>query len=236
MAMDPRKRQKKLERRKAKEKARHKELAKRNPQDMASRIERAVTAPILHCCTSDELLDQGMSYVLVSRELPNGKVAFAAFLLDVCCLGVKNAMVDIAPRSRYDWQIYGKMFQDHNLVKLKPEAARKLVEGAVEYARDLGFPPHPDYRKAKLIFGDIDTDACTDELVYGKNGKPFFIAGPHDTPGRCRQIISILTDRCGPDGFHFLMPVDPTGMTGTPLGRARLMMVDESGDAEETTL
>ena len=207
MGLDPRKRQKKLERRKSREKAKKKALARRGPDTPAARIQRAATAPILHCCATDVLWDQGMSNVLVSRELDNGSAAYAMFLLDVYCLGVKDVVFDAVPRSRYDWQVYGKAFGDLQIVNLKPEAARKLIEGAVDYAHDLGLSPHADYRKAKLIFGDIDADSSAEEFVYGKDGKPFFVAGPHDSQIRCNQIIRTLTSFCGPDGFDYMMTI-----------------------------
>ncbi|KKK83308.1 hypothetical protein LCGC14_2794680, partial [marine sediment metagenome] len=90
MGLDPRKRQKKLQRRKAREKAKRKVLARRGPDTLAARIQRTAAAPILHCCATDMLWDQGMSNVLVSRELDNGSVAYAMFLVDTYCLGVKD--------------------------------------------------------------------------------------------------------------------------------------------------
>jgi hypothetical protein len=205
--MDPRKRQKKLERRHAKAKAAKKALAVRDPRDLSVRIERAASAPILHCFTTSVLWEEGMSSVVVSRSLPSGNVAFAVFLLDVYCLGIKDVMVDIGSRERYERLVYGKLAQKYELVSLEPAAARKLIEGAVEYARQLGLPPHSDYAKAQRIFGDIDPTSCSQEFTYGKAGKPYFIAGPHDGPGRCRQVIDALTASCGPGGFHYLLPV-----------------------------
>ena len=229
MAKDSRKRQKKLERRKAKAKAKKKALARQQGRGMAVRLEEAAAAPILHCCTTDVLWDQGMSNVLVSRDL-NRSVAYVMFLLDVYCLGVKNVIMGVVPRSRYDWQVYEKLSDQYQLVKLKPEAARKLVEGAVEYARNLGLSPHPDYRKARVIFGDIDADACSEEFVYGKDGKPCFVAGPYDSPWRSKQIIRTLTDRCGPDGFHSLMPL---GTTGAALIGGDELLIDDDTDFDE---
>jgi len=196
MAKDSRKRQKKLERRKAKAKAKKKALARQGPRGTAARLEEAAAAPILHCYTTDALWDEGISSVLISRKLKSGHVAFAVFLLDVYCLGVKDVMLGVVPRSRYDWQVHGKLSEEYRLVKLKPEAARKLVEGAVGYARGFGLQPHPDYRKAS---------------VYGKDGKPYFVAGPYDSPWRCKQIIRTLTDHCGPDGFYYTIPVAASG-------------------------
>jgi hypothetical protein len=227
MPLDPRKRQKKIERRNAKQAARKKAIARQNAAGPATRIERAAAAPILHCCTCDMLADQGMANLLFSRELSSGKVAFVAFLVDMYCLGVKDVTWAVVSRARYDWQVYGKLFRDFKIVNLQPEYARKLIEGAVDYARGLGFAPHEDYEKAKLIFGNIDASACREQIVYGKNGKPFFIAGPHDSPARCRLIIDVLTDRCGPEGFHFLMPMMAAG--GLPHG-GRIVDLGDAGD------
>lgn len=207
MAIDQRKHQKKLERRKAKQKAERRELARRESQGLPTLLKQASAEPILHCCMTSEIWQAGIGHVLVSRQCRNGKVAFAVFLVDVFCLGVKNTMADIASRTRYDAELFQKLMGKYESVPLKPECARKLVEGAVNYASDLGFSPHPDYRAAKLIFGDVSAEACTVEYVFGKDGKPFFFAGPHDDEARCERILRTLNRRCGPDGHHFIVPM-----------------------------
>ena len=208
MAIDPRKRQKKLERKRSKVKAQQKALASRDPRDLAVRIEKAVDAPILHCCTTDDLNNHGIASVLVSRELKSGNVAFVVFLVDMYCLGVKDVIFQITPRSRYDQLLREKLFPaERHLSALEPAAARKLVEGAVAYARQWGLPPHRDYTRAARIFGNIDASSCDREFVYGKNGKPCFIAGPHDSISRCHQIVGMLNDCCGTDGFTYFLPV-----------------------------
>src|SRR5207247_285048 len=121
---------------------------------------------------------------------------------------VKDAMVDIITRYDYDTRIVRKMRAECPSEELSPEAARKLVEGAVEYARGLGLPPHPDFQRAKLIFGAIDPAECMQEFKFGKDGKPCFIAGPYDSPQRCRQIMNALERSCGPEGYHFVAPME----------------------------
>lgn len=213
MALDPRRRQKKAERRNAKQREKRKELARRqSDSSLPALIERAATCPILHACTLDTLRKQGIGQVLISRELPGGKVAFATFLLDVYCLGVKDVFFNVAPRAQYDWKMYGKLAGMGKVIHLRPESARKLIEGAVEYARGHGLSPHPDYQHAKAIFGNLDAAASTEEFAYGKDGKPYFIAGPNDSAARCRYIMDTLTARYGDDGFHFLMPVTAAGI------------------------
>ena len=51
---------------------------------------------------------------------------------------------------------------------------------AVDFARSIGFEPPPDYVEAKPIFGDVDPNECSEKVEPGKDGKPFYVAGPHD--------------------------------------------------------
>jgi hypothetical protein len=212
MARDPRKHQQKLARRKAKEKskAKRKGTFSLPAFGIAGQLRRASAAPVLHSCRSGRLWEFGIGHVLISRNYPTGHVTFAAFLVDVFCLGVKDTFFNVAPRSKYERDLYGRMSRQDDLVEMAPEAARKLVEGAVAYAEELGLPPHPDYRKAREIFGDIDAGACREEFEYGRKGKPYFVGGPNDGPEKCRRIMNTLTHRLGHDGFHFTMPVNPS--------------------------
>lgn len=73
----------------------------------------------------------------------------------------------------------------------------------MDYARGLGFPPHPDYREAARSLEGIDTATCREVFSFGHEGKPFFTSGPNETPARCRQILDTLRERVGPEGFHF---------------------------------
>ena len=203
MVLDPRKRQKKLERKKAKEKKRV--VAERAAFNPLVRFERAAAAPVLDSCVHAMLWEQGMGSLLLSRELANGGVAFAIFLLDTYCLGVKDAMYGVTNRSDYDWRIHSKLVQSGELLRITPEHARKLVEGSVAYARGIGFAPHADYEQARLIFGDLDAAACTEPFEFGKNGKPFYISGPHDSKSKRERIISGLSARLGPSGYHLLL-------------------------------
>ncbi|MBF0459552.1 MAG: hypothetical protein HQK99_16800 [Nitrospirae bacterium] len=92
-------------------------------------------------------------------------------------------------------------------VDIHPACAVKLIEDAVAYAKGLGFSPHKDYGIARKIFGDIDPKDCSTEYTFGKDGKPYFIAGPNDTQAKCKKIMETLTQSFGSGGFHFSAPV-----------------------------
>lgn len=221
MPVDPKKRQKKQERRAAKRKSKQQQLTKEKHAGLPERLSAAARYPILHSWVIEDYWTQGLGWACLSRALPNGSVAYAVFLVDRYCMGVKNAVADVASRFSYDSQIAGKMRAEYETRDLSPAAIRKLVEGAVEYARDLGLPPHPEYQKAKLIFGDIDSSECTDAFEFGKDGKPFFISGPNDSLKRCQQILKTLSEKCGTGASDFLMQISDSASIGpVPLDQA----------------
>ena len=79
-----------------------------------------------------------MNRYFLSRGLVGGQVAFAAFLVDRYCLGVKDAFCGFMAYAEYFEKLHERVAATGDMVTLKPAAARKLVEGAVEYAKNLG--------------------------------------------------------------------------------------------------
>lgn len=205
MPVNPKRRQKKQEQRQAKRKVKHQQLVRKKHAGLPERLAAAAGLPIHESWVTEDLWDEGMGWVGLSRQLANGMIAVGVFLVDRYCLGVKDAVAEITSQPAYDSQIARKRGQ-FRWRQVSPETARRFVEEAVEYAADLGLRPHADYHKAKLIFGDLDPAAATEVLEYGKDGNPLFIAGPYDDPARCRSIMQVLKQSRGADGFHYLIP------------------------------
>jgi hypothetical protein len=207
MARNAAKHAKRVAQRRAKRKAKQDEFVRRKNMGLAEKLERAAVAPVLDCCVVDGIWEMGIGTVLLSRKLPDGQVAFGNFLVDVQCLGVKDADGDIIPQSVYRERLLEPMRGRMDLVDVEPAYARKLVEGAVAYAAELGFRPHRDYERARPIFGDIDPSECRDEFEFGQDGKPFFVSGPYDSPEKCRRIVHQLHEHCGPGGYEYIVHV-----------------------------
>ncbi len=212
MAIDQRKRQRKLERKAAKrrEAVRKRSVAQGYIASLPRRlqIEAAAECPIHHCLVGADIFRRGMGTVVFSRRLANGRIAAAFFLVDTFCLGVKDAFLVFMPKSEFEIKTL-EMDRTAAWSSKTPAFARKLVEDAVAYASALGLSPHPDYDVSKTLFGNTDVSECREVFVFGQNGKPHFIAGPNDSPAKCQRIMDTLHDRVGPDGFHYTVPVDP---------------------------
>jgi hypothetical protein len=171
---------------------------------MIPQMALAAKAPIYESLVPANLFEQGIGNLVFSRSLPDGRIALSVFLMDVFCLGVKNAFFAIVARSEYakrrsNWS------SAENLRPMDPACFRNLVEGGVAYAHELGFNPHRDYALARQIFGDVQGAACPTNFEYGHAGKPFYISGPHETATQVRAIVDQLQRRLGPEEFDFLV-------------------------------
>jgi hypothetical protein len=203
VAIDPRRRARQLARKAAKQKAQHDQKRKQGRFQGAWMIMQAANAPIHQALMARNMFDLGLGNVVLSRK--KGETIWTSvFLVDVFCLGVKDAFVTSGTEAEYE-HLLRRLREKAELKAIHQTCARKLVEGAVAYAKDLGLSPHNDYHKAKKLFGDIDSGACPESFEFGKNGKPMFMSGPYDSEIRRRQIMNQLSRRCGSDGFHYMM-------------------------------
>jgi hypothetical protein len=206
MVMDEKRRQKKLARKAAKRK---KALAAKRGEipGQGRLIAFAADKPLHECLIPRVLYDQGIGNVVISRKMPNGDIAAAFFLVDIYCLGVKNCFFTTMPPGAYAQRI-ANLVQKEGLEPAMPACVVKLIQGAVAYAEGLGLHAHRDYFSVKAFLGSIDPIPCPKEFEFGKDGKPFYISGPHETQADSERIIATLTRKLGSAGFHYMVGVD----------------------------
>lgn len=151
--------------------------------------------------------------ILVARRSGFGQIATGAFLVDLGCLGVKSAFASLfSSREEYEFELRRQMTSAQPMARADLNLVAKIIREGIAYARQLGFSPDPDYRDAMVVLGDADPDACTTEIpLGGEDGKPLFVAGPYDD---VPAIMDKLTEKCGPDGFTYMVPLGPEDMPG----------------------
>jgi len=160
-----------------------------------------------------DLFQVGIGSVIVARFKSGGtRVEAGVFLLDVWCLGVKSAFYATFDRDEYLRDFRADYISRFDMVSLHPACARKLVEQARDYALDLGFTPHADFKQAARVFGGISAAECTNSFTFGDQGKPHYIAGPRATEEQSRRIARQLEKRCGAGNYHFTIPVGDPGL------------------------
>lgn len=143
----------------------------------------------------------GLAAVLVAREHKYGKVSVCGYLADVYCLGVKNALgpeiMEEADLRRFSRDFFSGYHGDP--LEAPIELAREVVFGSIEYARGLGFEPHPDFTAAE---GHLGAWTGPSTITFGKDGKPFYVSGPYDDP---RPVVRTLERAVGRGNFDFVV-------------------------------
>lgn len=209
MALNSKQRQKKIEKKNKKRKLTKKSTGASLPaRETASSYSGF---PIHECFVPNTLFRTGIGYVIVTRKTPDGIIAISAFVVDIFCLGVKNALFNVSSELEYENTIKPRLMkssEEQQFENIHPACVRSLVEGAVLYAKELGFPPHSDYKYAKGIFGDIDSNACPVAYNYGQNGKPYYIRGPNESTSQAKKIVTQLNKVCGEGNYNFLAMLD----------------------------
>ena len=121
----------------------------------------------------------GLATVMVVRPEKRSRSAVCVYLVDTFCLGVKNVIgPETVSNNRLHKLRYTTFAGYEELAVHAPlELAQHLVFGAVEYARGLGFEPHPDFTTAAEHLGSW-SGHCP--IQFGDNGSALYIQGPYD--------------------------------------------------------
>ena len=210
MAKKRTKRQQKARERKAAKRKARQSRAPAAPQSDRGWLRRAANWPLYECLVTEAWREPGeIVQILVSRHSPRGQVAAGVFLVDLGCLGVKNAFGRVfSTRGEYAAELRNDIVARQEMMHADLNLAAKIIREGVAYARELGFRPNRDIRDAQLVLGDGDPDACDEDIPLGRDGKPFFVSGPYDNVDR---ILDKLTRKLGPDGFHYMVGMEGLG-------------------------
>lgn len=203
--------QKRAAKQKAKRMAKRTILLRRDSKDPTVRLQGAEKWPVVQSLVGSELWSEGIGYLVIARQGSGGQLIFAAYLVDVFCLGVKNAFWDAGTRPDFD-DMLQRMSQTQKMRAIAPACLAKIVKGAVEYAHSFGFSPHPDYRHASMLLEGIDPAACREEFTFGSDGKPLYIQGPNESSSQAAAIMQ----RVRSVGGHYFMAVPGDATAGFP--------------------
>ena|SRR5438874_4390147 len=146
--------------------------------------------------------ESGLVNVLVARDA-GSRVSACGYLVDAWCLGVKNALGPRSVDRRKLPEFRDWFFRSYDQPPLAAplELARHLVFGAVQYARELGFEPHPDFAGCAGHLGPWDGSS---DITFGRDGNPMYIQGPYDDAA---LIVRTLRRSVGDGNFDFLSQI-----------------------------
>lgn len=162
-------------------------------------------SPIVACQITRDFQKRGFGTLFIARKLSLGRFGASFFLLDLWCLGVKDAFFRVLDAEEYDYHL------EHSdeafpSAPIAPDLARKLLRDTAAYGSKNGFVPPDDYGEIERIFGDIAPAPA--DFTFGVNGRPYLMIGPDDPPARVRRIMQQLEFTLGADGFDYEYPLE----------------------------
>lgn len=165
--------------------------------------EKARSFPIHKCRISKDYRESGIAEVYIIRQQPSGKLLLGLFLVDIFCLGVKNALWKL---NLDDYELEDFMMGFRETEECEYVFAHNLIYGAIAYAEDLGFQPHKDFGIAQYVLEEDTDEIELIEMEFGKDGMPFFISGLYDDVHRIKKTLDRTV---GPDNWHFIVGSGP---------------------------
>lgn len=170
-------------------------------------VDAAAPWKVFECLVSSWWRDTTkLTEILIAKEPPFGGVVTCMFLVDLGCLGPKQAFVSqFRTKPLYESEFRDVMIARNPLVATAYPLAVKIIRESLRYAESLGFGPWEGVQKTLSALGSLQVaDACEETIpVGGPDGKPFYMAGPDDD---VEHIMNTLTRKCGHGNFEFVAP------------------------------
>jgi len=160
--------------------------------------------PVMECLVSAGWANgRSLATVIVARRQGSrGPVAMATFLMDLQCLGGKNAFACLVPLAQYR-STSATTMKAQGALAISLDLAAKIVHEGLAYARGLGFAPHPDVARTMPMLYGAHPENCAERVpLGGPDGKPLFIQGPNDDAER---ILDQLNRRVGSGDYDLVM-------------------------------
>lgn len=147
--------------------------------------------------------------LVVSRKHINGNLTYAAFLVDLYCLGVKDTTFAFN-RSvlEYDEMITSYNQEDFRLKRIDYKLAHNIIFAGYDFATEIGLPSHPDFNKTtRFILEEDDEKIELIEVACGMNGIPTLIMGP-DNEAECKRTMVKLNFTIGESGYRVINEIE----------------------------
>ena len=146
----------------------------------------------------------GIGTLVVARKLPLGRYGVAVFLLDLWCIGVKDAFFHVDDSDDFE------AMRDQLGVTsepIEPARARLLLQDAVSFGAANGFPAPIEFADVARLLGDVEP--AGEPFEFGDPGRPHYVVGLDDLPWHVIAfVMAKLTAKFGPNGFDVTYPLD----------------------------
>lgn len=168
---------------------------------------RARKLPIHECLVSSDWEVSGLAHIVVSRRHVNGNISLASYLVDLYCLGVKDAWYRVNVFSFEYQEFLDKLEENLKVEQAEYATAHNIIYGAIAFAEDYGFSPVSDFREAKMMLEEDTEEIPLIEFEFGVDGKPQLVVTSDNS--KLPFYISKLEKHAGKGNFEVVFLKDP---------------------------
>ena len=167
--------------------------------------QKARTLPVFECLVNNDWKETALANVIVARKHTNGNITAGMYLVDLNCLGVKDASYWFNITEMQYREILQHAQGSMKLVKISYALAHNIVFAGLEFAGDYGFIPFKDFTSvAQYILEEDTNDVELIEIECGFDGKPAYSRGPFDNDAKVAGIIAQLEKTAGSGNNFFI--------------------------------
>lgn len=160
---------------------------------------RARELPLGKCYISSDWEEYRLANILVSRKHTNGNITLGFYLVDLKCLGIKDAFFKFNVREDEMFDLVDYM----NAVEIEYTQVHNIIYGGEAFANDCGFKPHKDWKVVQFILEEDDDHIPLVDIEFGEDGVPAYYVGPNDDPAKINQILATLDKNVGLGNYLF---------------------------------
>ncbi len=175
-----------------------------------------------------------IAHVAVARGMPPGNLLFVDYLVDIRCLGLLGARYYTnVPQEDFETDVLPRLYAGEPPLEISHELANEIVWGAVEYAENLGFPPHRVFRDTQFALEPSDALPRAAGVQFGYNGMPLYIPAPWASDINSQvAVVKTLINSVGLGNFIYQtqdgdIPDEVAEILGEAMGEAETELVVE---------
>jgi hypothetical protein len=158
---------------------------------------------VVACCVNKGWAEEGKASISLLRRIPGGGHAMGAFLVDLWCMGLKEAWGRLdATYEEFREGVLDRAEPELSFEPIAIETARRLVAGGIRFAEQNGFRLPPRHERWTALLGEIGDPAKADLSDFGVDGKLRYEGSLEDL--KRRLIGCRVEDVIGDDDFTLL--------------------------------
>ena len=139
------------------------------------------TGELVACYVNRHWHDRGMASIYVLRRVTGGGHVLAAFLVDIWCIGLKDAWGNLSiTQQEFQESVLERLPAEMELARVDPDVVRRLVAGGIRFARQNGFRLPRHYQRWTALLGNLGNPETADLRDFGVDGGLRYVGALED--------------------------------------------------------